>query len=87
MKPPAGHQASEQSAQLRKFLVQEGLVSPSHMAVAQYDEEQTGLSLEEILLLHGWVDPTALNRASLKVCREQLNTILQSPHAAHHHES
>lgn len=84
MNLPPGHNVSSQSARLREFLVKEGLISPDRMKVAQYDEAQTGLSLEDILILRGWIDKSALNRASLKICREQLHTILQTSPGPQH---
>jgi hypothetical protein len=70
----SGHQAKL----ISQVLVQEGWVSGEQMAVALYDQERTGLPLEEILLLHGWVDSHVLDRASLKLCRQQLSSILRS---------
>jgi hypothetical protein len=72
--PAAGHQAKL----LSQVLVQEGWISAEQMAVALYDEERTGLPLEEILVLHGWVDSHMLDRALLKLCRQQLGSILRS---------
>jgi len=70
----AGHRAKL----ISQVLVQEGWVSAEQMAVVLYDEERTGLPLEEILVLHGWIDSHMLDRALLKLCRQQLGSILRS---------
>jgi hypothetical protein len=69
---------SNQVQQLSHMLVQEGLVSAERMAVALYDKERTDLPLEEILILHGWVDSRSLDRALLRLCRQQLSIIMQA---------
>lgn len=83
MNPNFVDPSESQAYWLSSFLVQEGLISPGHMTVAIYDKQHTGLPVEDILILHGWIDRPTLERAMLKRCRKQLKQLL---HKSPRHE-
>lgn len=68
--------ALTQSKKLCKFFVEEGLISSGHVSVVLYDQYHTGLALDEILNLHGWIDRSTYHRILMRRYREQLEYFL-----------
>jgi len=61
---PKGHvlKESKLQQQLDTYLLKQGLVTSTQLEVAKYDSENSGLSLEDVLLARGWVTQEAIDQ-------------------------
>ncbi|PSN17951.1 hypothetical protein C7271_15040 [filamentous cyanobacterium CCP5] len=67
--------ALRRSYQICHLLFEEGLLTAGQVSVALYDQHHTGLSLEEILVLHGWISRDIFHRTLLRKVRVQLTKL------------
>jgi hypothetical protein len=71
-----GSKTLHQCQELGQLLLEEGLLSTGQMSVVLYEQEQTNLPLEEILMSHGWIEHKDLQRVMLKQCRANLKKLI-----------
>ncbi|PSN14971.1 hypothetical protein C7271_21275 [filamentous cyanobacterium CCP5] len=59
-------------------LQEAGILTPSQLFVALYDQERTGLPLGEILVLRGWVDAKTVDTLLHRQVRSRLRALLKT---------
>jgi hypothetical protein len=77
MNPIIANASSHQANTLCRYLVEERVLYPGQAIVALYDQARTGMPLDEILVLHGWIDRSLFHRTLLKSLRTQLHHVIK----------
>lgn len=62
-----------------EYLRDAGLINENHIAVALYDQQNTGLLFGEVLVIRGWVDQRTVDRMLHHQSRNQLYSLLHQP--------
>lgn len=66
------------SKRIGDHLREAGILTPSQLYVALYDQARTGLPLGEILVLRGWVDAKTVNTLLHRQVRSRLRHLLKA---------
>lgn len=66
-----------QSKRIGDYLCEAGILTPSQLVVALYDQQRTGLHLGEILVLRGWVSQQTINKFLHQQVRSRLYHYLE----------